>query len=67
MAQVVAARRAGKIDTPTYVVLDNAYDAAVETCATMPPTDDAAQIALAKVNEFLARASGATGQQYGSY
>lgn len=67
MAQVVVIRRDGKVDDATYVVIDDAYDAAVETCATLPPTDGAAQIAFLKVNEFLSRASGATGVNYGSY
>ena len=67
MAQVVALRRAGKVDDATYVATDNAYDAAVETCATLPPTDEAAQVAFLKVNEFLSRASGVTGASYGSY
>lgn len=64
MVQVIQLRRAGKVDDQTYVAIDDAYDAAVETCATLPPTDDAARIATLKVNEFLSRASGVTGTSY---
>lgn len=67
MAQVIALKRADKIDQPTFNSLDDLYDAAVATCDTMPASDNAADIALAKVNEFLARAAGVTGQSYGSY
>lgn len=62
--QVLRLRRAGRIDVETFRALDDAYDAAVETCATLPPTDAAAEVAMAKVGEFLARAGGVTGATY---
>ena len=67
MAQVVALRRAGKVDDATYVAIDDAYDAAVETCSSLPPTDDAASVAMLKIEEFLTHAGGVTGVNYGSY
>lgn len=64
MAQVTQQRRAGRIDDATFVAIDDAYDAAVATCETPPVTGDATRAAIAKLNEFLARAGGATGQAY---
>lgn len=67
MANVIALKRADKIDQATFNGIADFYDAAVATCDTMPVSDSAAEIATDKVNEFLARASGVTGQSYGNY
>lgn len=64
MVQVNQQRRDGVIDDATFVAIDDAYDAAVETCMTLPPPGAPAGAALAKVNEFLARAGAATGTPY---
>jgi hypothetical protein len=67
MVQVINARRAGQIDTATYIHIDDLYDAAVKSCDTLPPTDDAAALALDRVDAFLTAATGATGVNDGSY
>lgn len=68
MVNVIAARRAGKIDDVTYNNIDNMYDAAVKTCENPPITDDGYSIAASKLIEFASYASNVAGvKDYGSY
>jgi hypothetical protein len=67
MIQVVHARALGQIDDAVYRQIDDLYDAAVVSCDTTPPTDDAAKLALDRLNAFLNAATGVTGVDYGSY
>lgn len=67
MIQVINARRANQIDAAVFTRIDDLYDAAVTSCDTLPPTDDAASLALNRINAFLTAAAGATGVDYGSY
>lgn len=67
MAEVIVARRAGLITVETFRTIDDQYDAAVATCAFLPATDEAAVLALDRLNAFLVAAGGATGRNYGTY
>lgn len=64
MVQVNTLRRQGKIDDATFVRIDDAYDAAVATCDTLPVGDTATGVAMEKVTAFLTAAGGVTGNAY---
>lgn len=65
MLQVNQLRRQGKVDDTTFVRIDDAYDAAVTSCATLPVGETATAVAAEKVTAFLAAAGGVTGEVYG--
>lgn len=64
MVQVDTLRRQGKVDDATFVAIDNAFDAAVSACATLPAGDTATAVATEKVTAFLAAAGNVTGATY---
>lgn len=64
MVQVNQLRRQGKVNDATFVAIDDAYDAAVSSCDTLPVGDTATAVAMEKVTAFLAAAGGVTGNAY---
>lgn len=64
MLNVKTAFDAGLVPVDAYRVVYSQYLAAVETCRTLPLTDDAAMVASMKVAQFAAAASVATGKKY---
>jgi hypothetical protein len=69
MVNIVAARRAGKIDDTTFNKIDDTYDAAVATCENPPLTDNGFEIASSKLLEFAYHMNSVVDgvQNYGGY